>query len=260
MKFTIHGFSQDVAIKYNLKANDLLILRWFVDFKDAGNVSKTVIDGDIFYNIEYNYILECLPILDIKKQALTKGNIARLIDCNVLKRKIINEKGNLVYFALGENYKFLIDGNAFNYENKKVEEIAPKPSPKPKEEEKEPVDVIDSFNLSKPIKEKMNDWFLYKKEQHKFLYKEISKKTLLKQVIQYCDKFSENDVIKLIDTSIANGWKGIAWDILERGGTSGYRANTRNYKQKSEEFRLDESIQGSNEKPIKLKFRTLQLD
>lgn len=252
MKFTIHGFSQDVAIKYNLKAADLLILRWFVDFKDAGNVSKTVIDGDVYYNIEYNYILECLPILDIKKQALTKGNIARLIDCNVLKRKIINEKGNLVYFAIGENYKFLIDGNAFNYEDKKVEEIAPKPSPKPKkeEEEKEPEDIISSFNLSKPIKEKMNDWFLYKKEQHKFMYKEISKKTLLKQVIQYCDKFSENDVIKLIDISIANGWKGIPWDILERGGTNGYGTCKHG-------FRVDKEGKGNAEQPIKLKFNTV---
>ena len=42
MKYTIHGFSQQKAIELGLDDRDLMILRWFVDYKDTGKMVKKI--------------------------------------------------------------------------------------------------------------------------------------------------------------------------------------------------------------------------
>ena len=49
MKYTMLGFSQQIAADYGLDLNDLAILRWFVDFKESGNMHSMEIDGDVYY-------------------------------------------------------------------------------------------------------------------------------------------------------------------------------------------------------------------
>ena len=49
MKYTMLGFSQKIAADYGLDLNDLAILRWFVDFKESGNMRSMEMDGDIYY-------------------------------------------------------------------------------------------------------------------------------------------------------------------------------------------------------------------
>ena len=43
MKLSILDYHQQIAVAYNLDMNDLLLLRWFVDFYP--NMTKTKIDG-----------------------------------------------------------------------------------------------------------------------------------------------------------------------------------------------------------------------
>lgn len=43
MKYTMLGFSQQIAADYGLDLND----RWFVDFKESGNMRSMEIDGDV---------------------------------------------------------------------------------------------------------------------------------------------------------------------------------------------------------------------
>ena len=66
LEYTIHGFSQENAIKLGLDDRDLLILRWFVRFKDNGKMASKIIDGDKYYWIKYEGIIEDLPITNIK--------------------------------------------------------------------------------------------------------------------------------------------------------------------------------------------------
>ena len=53
MKYTIEGFSQKVAKDLGLDALDLIILRWFVDFKDSGNMRTEFINGEKYYWIRH---------------------------------------------------------------------------------------------------------------------------------------------------------------------------------------------------------------
>ena len=36
MEYSIHGFSQEKALELGLDDRDLLILRWFINFRDNG--------------------------------------------------------------------------------------------------------------------------------------------------------------------------------------------------------------------------------
>ena len=65
MKYTIEGFNQKNAITLGLNAEDLVLLRWFVDFKNTADMKKKYIKqvNDMGYWISYSYLIQELPIL-----------------------------------------------------------------------------------------------------------------------------------------------------------------------------------------------------
>ena len=73
MKFTILGFSHPASYDLGLDINDLAILRWYIDFKEPEYMNKKVIDGKEFYLAIYEYVLEDLPILGMKKMLFIEG-------------------------------------------------------------------------------------------------------------------------------------------------------------------------------------------
>ena len=110
MKFTILGFSHPAAYDLGLDINDLAILRWYIDFNESGYMNKKVIDGKEFYLVIYEYVLEDLPILCMKKDAVYRS-FKKMCDKKILERHTINEGGKFPYFAIGENYAKLVDFN-----------------------------------------------------------------------------------------------------------------------------------------------------
>ena len=116
MKITIHGFSQAEAVKLGLNNDDLLILRWFVDFTPSPKIKSCLINGKTFYWINYHHIIEGLPILQKNEKAISKFNIQRLLNAGVLVREIRlnapeieHRSGKTAWFGLGEKYTLLID-------------------------------------------------------------------------------------------------------------------------------------------------------
>ena len=65
MKYTIEGFNQRNAIALGLNSEDLVLLRWFVDFKNTSDMKKIYIKhaNDMGYWISYSYLIQELPIL-----------------------------------------------------------------------------------------------------------------------------------------------------------------------------------------------------
>ena len=112
MKYTMLGFSQQIAADYGLDLNDLAILRWFVDFKESGNMRSMKIDGDVYYWVFYEKISEELFIIKLQKSAIYK-RLKKMCDCDILKKKTVSCGGNYSYFALGENYEELIKSQKY---------------------------------------------------------------------------------------------------------------------------------------------------
>ena len=117
MKYNISGFDQSAMIELGLNADDLNILRWFIDFKDSGKMLKEyfIEENCFYYWINYNGLIEAFPYLFVncnteetkkkKLQRLLNGNISK-----ILKKKLIkNKNGTYTFFALNEiNYQKLL--------------------------------------------------------------------------------------------------------------------------------------------------------
>ena len=81
MKYTIHGFSQSVAIQLGMDNDDLLILRWIVDSINVDKMDVVCENNEIYYLINYDSLLKDIPILQIKKDTLYRRlkKMARLM-------------------------------------------------------------------------------------------------------------------------------------------------------------------------------------
>lgn len=111
MKFTIHGFDQNTAIKLGLDNDDLLILRWFVDFAGTRKMIKEIIDGQPFYWIKYEGLLAALPILNIKQDSLFR-KLKKMASVGVLEHCTANKKGRYSLYGFGVNYNALTSTDA----------------------------------------------------------------------------------------------------------------------------------------------------
>ena len=119
MKYSILGFSQERAVSVrkivklrngmqkvlSLDVVDLLILRDMSDFMNRKNVIKYMFDDKTFFSVSYSAIIEDLPILDIKKQAL-RDRLDKMCKLNLIEKKIVrNTSGNWSAFRLSDGYE-----------------------------------------------------------------------------------------------------------------------------------------------------------
>ena len=68
--------------------------------------------------------------------------------------------------------------------------------------------------IDEDLKNKILDWFLYKKE-NKEKCSRYSIKILIDKIIFNADKYGKEKIISLIDLSITNNYKSILWEKLE---------------------------------------------
>lgn len=100
----------------------------------------------------------------------------------------------------------------------KREEIKKRvPNGTPKET---PDNIMRQYDFSQAMTAKIREWLKYKAERRE-AYKSTGLTALLKKISQKSGEYGENPVMALMDESMANGWRGIIWDRLEKGAESG---------------------------------------
>ena len=136
MKYTIEGFSQEVALSYHKKitdakgktkdmqldCTDLVILRWFVDF--FPNMEHKIIDNKEYGWVTAKKLQDDLPILRLNKRdslldRLRKLEILDILESAVDEGKGKKSTGKRKYYTFGPNYINLItsDNNAEKIDN-----------------------------------------------------------------------------------------------------------------------------------------------
>ena len=230
MKYTIHGFSQQKAIELGLDDRDLMILRWFVDYKDTGKMVKKILDNDMYYWIKYEGIQEAFPIINWKKDTIYRRLKAMALK-GVLKHKTVKEFGTYSFYAIGPNYLGLTDtkyeipvGNKSDRSdsNPKVTEI------NPSETEINPI-VTDSNPRVTEINPEHNINLLNSSIKDSSI-----KNSSIKNIIEYFWKnrvnldadsidllsdqvkiHSEDTVKKAVDVGTKNGTKAVSYKYIE---------------------------------------------
>ena len=230
MKYTIHGFSQQKAIELGLDDRDLMILRWFVDYKDTGKMVKKILDNDMYYWIKYEGIQEAFPIINWKKDTIYRRLKAMALK-GVLKHKTVKEFGTYSFYAIGPNYLGLTDteceiaiGNKSDRSdsNPRVTEI------NPSETEINPI-VTDSNPKETEINPEHNINLLNSSIKNSSI-----KNSSIKNIIEYFWKnrvnldadsidllsdqvkiHGEDTVKKAVDVGTKNGTKAVSYKYIE---------------------------------------------
>ena len=123
MRYSILGFSQKIVCSLNktikrdgkadfvlkLDMTDLLILQQLADFPNRKKTKKQIVDDKLFFWVDYKELLEELPILDIKKQAL-RDRLDKMVELKVLEKAVVNfdRLGSATCFRMGDNYETLL--------------------------------------------------------------------------------------------------------------------------------------------------------
>ena len=107
MKFTIEGFSQKRAVELGLSVEDLVILRWFVDFFPSEKMIKMVHNGKTYALVSYSGFIEQMPIISCNKRTIAR-KFQRLVESNVLENETIKQGGSFSVYRFGSEYESLI--------------------------------------------------------------------------------------------------------------------------------------------------------
>ena len=231
MKFSVTGFKQQGMIELGLSADDLNILRWFIDFKDSGGMVKEYcVEEDCFYYwVKYGALIEALPYLftDNKTEDAKKKKVQRLFNGNlskILKKKLIKRtSGTYTFFALiEETYKGLLDSTGQSKASNiglegctgqdlsgghRTESVQPKDS------------SINNSSINNKATDKNEVverlWKLYPRKQGKFteakvmkVIKEIGEEHLERCIIRYaeeCRRENKDKQYILMGTTFING-------------------------------------------------------
>lgn len=120
------------------------------------------------------------------------------------------------YNRVKEEKEAIAAGEIEQIEEKSETVEAPKKKQKPKRETT--VQIFErlaaDYELPDMVKDKMNEWCMYKTER-KEPYKEQGMKALLRRVEKNVQKYGGERICDLIDTCMSSNWVGIIWKILE---------------------------------------------
>lgn len=115
----VRGEVKQVELK--LDVTDLLIINHLADFPNRKKVTKIILDDKIFFWVSYNTIIEELPIIDIKKQALS-DRLAKMVELGILERRIqtYGSSANMTFFRIDDLYERLKYKDCYNNQTQDV--------------------------------------------------------------------------------------------------------------------------------------------
>lgn len=99
----------------NLDLKDATIISFFKDYTHFPKVKKQIINGDVFYWVSYQWIIDENPLLEIENKDVLGRRIEKICNTGILQKFLDKKDGNKVYLAFGETYQRLITDNHPTY-------------------------------------------------------------------------------------------------------------------------------------------------
>lgn len=76
--------------------------------------------------------------------------------------------------------------------------------------------LLPNYQISEPLADKIREFMRYRKEQHRFTYREIGLKSFLRGAEKAEQEHGAIAVIKCFDESMRNGWQGVFYDKIKK--------------------------------------------
>ncbi len=71
--------NQEFCLRFGLDIVDACILQWFSDFENSGKMTPVLNNGEIFYYVSYQKVIDDLPLLKIKTHRAIKDRFDKLV-------------------------------------------------------------------------------------------------------------------------------------------------------------------------------------
>lgn len=108
MKTTIFGFDQQRLLSIGVDTTDIILLKWVLDATGSTKMQHIEEEGRIFVWASHNKVLSDYPILNIKKDMLSK-RFSKLVNIGLLDRKMKkNLSGMKVFYGRTELFDSLL--------------------------------------------------------------------------------------------------------------------------------------------------------
>ena len=107
MKYTILGFNQEKALEFGFDVEDLLIIRWFVDFYSSSKMIKMNVGDKTYAWVNYSRVIEDIPILNMKKDTLSR-RMKKICETGIMEHEILKQGGTFSLYKLTDKYDQLI--------------------------------------------------------------------------------------------------------------------------------------------------------
>ena len=230
-----YSFNGEIAAMYGVdEAVFIHNLYWWIRKNEANG--RHYYDGR---NWTYNSMRAFSELFPFWTQRQLRRIIRNLSDNGVIYIGNYNAAGfdRTQWYALDETvYSIYSNGLTHLTEtsNPFDQTVTPIPDSKPyikpyiKPDSKSDPDILQGF--SPEIQDALQRWLQYKAERRE-TYKPTGLKALVSEIKNKLKIHPEASVIELINTCMANGWRGIIWDKLEGGqkqnGNTGKSATPR---------------------------------
>ena len=76
--------------------------------------------------------------------------------------------------------------------------------------------LLPEYQISEPLADKIREFMRYRKEQHRFTFREIGLKSFLRGAEKAEQEHGSIAVIKCFDESMRNGWQGVFYDKIKK--------------------------------------------
>ncbi|MDD4980667.1 MAG: hypothetical protein PHC54_05310 [Candidatus Omnitrophica bacterium] len=98
MKYTIEGFSQEIALRLGLDAIDLVLLRWMLDFYNTNRMEKHYWEEKEYFWVNYQTVIEDIPILGINNKMALRRRLRNIEQAKIVEFKVFQGAGNRTFY------------------------------------------------------------------------------------------------------------------------------------------------------------------
>jgi hypothetical protein len=107
VKYTILCFNQEKALELGFDVEDLLIIRWFVDFYSSSKMIKMNVGDKTYAWVNYSRVIEDIPILNMKKDTLSR-RMKKICETGIMEHETLKQGGTFSLYKLTDKYDQLI--------------------------------------------------------------------------------------------------------------------------------------------------------
>lgn len=193
MKYTILGFNQEKALELGFDVEDLLIIRWFVDFYSSSKMIKMNVGDKTYAWVNYSGVIKDIPILNMKKDTLSR-RMKKICETGIMEHETLKQGGTFSLYKLTDKYDQLISNDGITEGTEKNPEgYGKKSRPVTEKNPEQNINLLNNNSIKDININSSKEEFLHPKNED--VEKNIKKETVNSVIAEYTESKDLQDAL-----------------------------------------------------------------